>query len=153
MWKPVFFLLLAGLPLASLPVSAAPSPADTLKEKKAIAQTQHELMVMLIQKGEYSRIPDELQKVLDLNFSGPYEKYVTDEILILSNLLSRKKQPEMCLKVLDMGLANLKETGSRARLYKEKGAIYKLMNQPDKALEMFQKGLELEKASGGKSSG
>jgi len=114
------------------------------QDKKAIARSQHDMMSLLIEKGEYDRIPDELQKILDLNFQGKYEKYVTDEIIILSAQLSRKKQYKLCHKLVNMGLNILKEKDSLARLYKEKGALYKLTGELDKALEMFKKSVAME---------
>lgn len=112
-------------------------------EKKAIARSQHEMLMLLIEKGEYQRVPEELQIILDLRFEGKYEKYVTDEIVILSTQLSQKQQYELCHRILDMGLGVLQEKESLARLYKEKGAVYKLTGDSEKALEMFKKSVEL----------
>jgi hypothetical protein len=88
-------------------------------------------------------VPEELKTILDLKFEGKYEKFVTDEIVILSTQLSQKKQYDLCHTILDMGLKALREKDSLARLYKEKGAVYKLTGQSDKALEMFKKSVEL----------
>ncbi|MBN2430386.1 MAG: hypothetical protein JXQ27_02875 [Acidobacteria bacterium] len=112
-------------------------------EKKAIAGSQHEMLMLLIEKGEYEQVPEELRIILELKFEGKYEKYVTDEIVILSTQLSQKQQYELCHQILDMGLAALQEKESLARLYKEKGAVYKLTGDSEKALEMFKKSVEL----------
>jgi hypothetical protein len=117
---------------------------QTMEEKQSIARSQHDLMMLLIEKGDYEKIPDELTVILRLGLSGKYEKHVTDEIIILSTQLSSKNQFNICQQILDMGLETLKEKFSHARLYKEKGAVYKLAGDSDKALEMFKKSVELE---------
>ncbi len=104
--------------------------------------------MLLIDQGHYDKVPPELQKILDLKFTGKHEKYVVDEILILSELLSQKKQHKLALQLADMGLSALREKENQARLYKGKGFIYKQMGLPDKAMEMFEKGRALEVPGG-----
>ncbi len=123
-------------------------PDQTLEDKKSIAVSQHELLVLLIDKGQYDKVQPELQKILDLKFTDKHEKYVVDEILILSELLSKKNQHKLALQLADMGLGSLREKESQARLFKEKGFIYKQMGLSDKAMEMFEKGKALEVPSG-----
>jgi tetratricopeptide (TPR) repeat protein len=121
------------------------APADrTLEEKKAIAMTQHDLLVLLIDKGQFDQVQTEFQKILDLKFADKQEKYVVDEILILSEMLFKKGQSKLALQLADMGLGALREKESRARLFKEKGFIYKQLGQAEKAMEMFEKGRALE---------
>ena len=144
-------LLVSGLALCAVLQAQGP-PAKTMEEKKSIAQSQHEVLALLIDKGEYGKVPGGLQKILDLNFTGKYEQSVVDEILILSDLLTKKSQLNVALKLVEMGQAGLKEKESHARLYKEQGFLYKLLGQPEKALEMFEKGRALEAGSSGKPS-
>jgi len=144
-----FCLLIAitGFALVASLLGVEP-PDQTLEDKKSIAVSQHELLVLLIDKGQYDKVQPELQKILDLKFTDKHEKYVVDEILILSELLSKKNQHKLALQLADMGLGSLREKDSQARLYKEKGFIYKQMGLSDKAMEMFEKGKALEVPSG-----
>jgi len=145
--KSCVLFVITSLVLAATFLGAEP-PDQTLDEKKSIAVSQHELLVLLIDQGHYDKVPPELQKILDLKFTGKHEKYVVDEILILSELLSQKKQHKLALQLADMGLSALREKENQARLYKEKGFIYKQMGLPDKAMEMFEKGRALEVPGG-----
>jgi tetratricopeptide (TPR) repeat protein len=120
------------------------------QDRMAIAQAQHDLMVLLIDKGEFDKVPAELQKVLDLNFKGKDEQRVVDEILILSELLVKKGQATLSLRLVDMGLGSVREKDGQVKLYKEKGFLFKTMGQPDKAMEMFEKVRTLESPAGGK---
>lgn len=109
-----------------------------------MARSQHEVLVLLVEKGRYDDVPAEFQKILDLHFEGRQEQLVVDEVLVISDLLARRGKQTVALKVADMALSALREKVSRARLFKEKGFIYKQMGQDDKAMAMFEKGRELE---------
>ena len=121
--------------------------AEAAADRMAIAQAQHDMLVLLIDKGEYDKVPAEFQKILDLRFTGADEQKVVSEVLILSDLLVKKSQAKVSLRLVDMGLGSLKEKDSLVKLYKEKGFLYKTMGQPEKAMEMFEKVKALE-ASG-----
>lgn len=124
---------------------ALADPADKAPaDRMAIAQAQHDMMVLLIDKGEYDKVPPALQKILDLRFTGADELKVVSEILILSDLLVKKDQAKVSLRLVDMGLGALKEKDSLIKLYKEKGFLFKTLGQPDKAMEMFEKVKDLE---------
>ncbi len=141
----IFAALLLCLALGG---RALADPTDkAAADRMAIAQAQHDMMVLLIDKGEYDKVPPALQKILDLHFAGADEQKVVSEILILSDLLVKKDQAKVSLRLVDMGLGTLKEKDSLAKLYKEKGFLYKTLGQPDKAMEMFEKVKDLE-ASG-----
>lgn len=145
--KSCLLILITGLTLVTT-LLGVDSPDQALEDKKAIAVSQHELLVLLIDKGQYDKLQPELQKILDLKFTDKHEKYVVDEILILSELLSKKNQHKLALQLADMGLGSLREKESQARLFKEKGFIYKQLGLPDKAMEMFEKGKALEVPGG-----
>jgi hypothetical protein len=142
-----FMIIAAGLLCLAIGGSASAAAADkAAADRMAIAQAQHDLMALLIDKGEYDKVPPALQKILDLRFAGADEPKVVSEILILSDLLVKKGQPKVSMRLVDMGLGALKEKDSLVKLYKEKGFLYKTMGQPDKAMEMFEKVKDLEAA-------
>ena len=146
-----YIIIAAGLLCLAIGGSASAEAADkAAADRMAIAQAQHDMMVLLIDKGEYDKVPAELQKILDLHFTGADEQKVVSEILILSDLLVKKDQPKVSLRLVDMGLGALKEKDSLVKLYKEKGFLYKTMNQPDKAMEMFEKVKAIEAAGASK---
>jgi len=139
-----YMILLAVLLCLAIGGSAS---AEAAADRMAIAQAQHDMLVLLIDKGEYDKVPAEFQKILDLRFTGADEQKVVSEVLILSDLLVKKSQAKVSLRLVDMGLGSLKEKDSLVKLYKEKGFLYKTMGQPEKAMEMFEKVKALE-ASG-----
>jgi len=139
-----YMILLAVLLGMAIGGSAS---AEAAADRMAIAQAQHDMLVLLIDKGEYDKVPAEFQKILDLRFTGADEQKVVSEVLILSDLLVKKSQAKVSLRLVDMGLGSLKEKDSLVKLYKEKGFLYKTMGQPEKAMEMFEKVKALE-ASG-----
>lgn len=121
-------------------------PDTLLEEKKAVAQSLHENMLLMIERGESAKVPESFRKVLGLNFSGKYEKNVVDEAQILSERLCGKGHSDIALQVVDMALNTMREKDSRVRLLKEKGFIYKSVGQTEKAMEMFEKSKSLETA-------
>ena len=139
-----YMILLAVLLCLAIGGSAS---AEAAADRMAIAQAQHDMLVLLIDKGEYDKVPAEFQKILDLRFTDADEQKVVSEVLILSDLLVKKSQAKVSLRLVDMGLGSLKEKDSLVKLYKEKGFLYKTMGQPEKAMEMFEKVKALE-ASG-----
>ena len=142
MCQPPRFRLVALF--SALCFAVLPIVGDDLANRRAIAKSQHDLLVLLIEKGEYARVPGALQKILDLRFEGPQEKLVVDEILILSEMLMQRDQGQMCLRLVDMGLRVLRRKSSLARLFKEKGMIYNRLGQSDKAMEMLKRAVALE---------
>jgi hypothetical protein len=144
----MFAALLFGLALGGSAPAAAADKASA--DRMAIAQAQHDMLVLLIDQGEFDKVPPEFQKILDLRFTGADEPKVVSEILILSDLLVKKGQAKVSLRLVDMGLGSLKGKDSLVKLYKEKGFLYKTLGQPEKAMEMFEKVKGLE-ASGAPS--
>jgi hypothetical protein len=47
--------------------------------KLRYAAAQHEIITILINEGQYSRVPVEFQKILDLGFGGAQEELVVKE--------------------------------------------------------------------------
>lgn len=137
-------LLLLALSQATFMFPLPPAPSVSPGDRLAMARSQHEVLVLLVEKGRYDDVPAEFQKILDLHFEGRQEQLVVDEVLVISDLLARRGKQTVALKVADMALSALREKVSRARLFKEKGFIYKQMGQDDKAMAMFEKGRELE---------
>lgn len=144
-------LLTLPLLLALTAGPAGLAQEKSLEEKQSIAKSQHEMLLLFIEKGEFGKVLPGFQKILDLHFTGKLEKHVVDQIQILSDLLTKKNQAALALKIVDAGLSALKEKESLVRLYKEKGFLFKQMGETEQAMQMFEKGRLLEAEIGGKS--
>lgn len=133
---------LSGLALAQ---EAGPDPATT--RLLSIAETQHEIIQLLIQKGDYARAIKEFQVILSLDLPSRYEEAVFDETAIVTRKLYERGQREGAYSVLDMGLQSVQGIEFRARLLNIKAGLLKKDGRINEALETYREEVELRKRS------
>lgn len=120
------------------------SKGQDWKEKLAFAESQHNIIITLIDEGKYGEVMPELRKIVDLKFPEKYEERLTREFCMVSDKLRHKDQDSLAHEVLDEGLRSVTVKGNKARLYKEKGYLYKKQGDKAKAIEMFREASKLE---------
>jgi tetratricopeptide (TPR) repeat protein len=141
----LLFLLVGGL--APLLPSVAPQSdsRDSLSQKKSMAETQHEIVMLLLEKKEFEKAGMEANKIFDMAWPESQEPLLLKELLILSDQFLRQGQPQIGLQLIEKNSKRFKNNSSQIEILKAEGYLYKSLRQNDKALECFQKAQDLER--------
>ena len=118
-----------------------------LLKKLNVASTEHDIIQLMLKKGEYDKIPAEIDNILDLKLPIRFEKAVLKEILIVSNELHKKGKNEIAILIIDKGLKYCKLNENRIILLKVKAAFLKSMGNLEEAIRVFKEAVRLEKDS------
>jgi hypothetical protein len=139
----LFLLLGSSSPIL---LSAAPQPdlKDLLSKTKSMAETQHEIVMLLLKKKEYEKAAMEANKIFDMPWPENQEPLLLKELRILTDQFARQGQPLLGLQIIERNFKYFKTTSSQAEILKDQGYLHKSLNQNDKALEFFRKAQELE---------
>jgi tetratricopeptide (TPR) repeat protein len=124
-----------------------PTQADTasLKKMRSIAEAQHEIVMLLLSKKEFSKAAQEASKIFDMKWPVEEEPVLLKELIRFSDQFRIQNQSAMGIQLLENNQKAFKTTSSRATIWKEKGYLYKNLNQMDKAIECFREAQRLEK--------
>jgi len=140
-------LLLAAVPMGQPEDTESPGQA-TLKQL-SIAYSQHEIVQLLIQKGDYEKAIEEYKVILDLKLPGQYEDAVFKEIVIVTKKLYELGQKELAYTALMMGFGRLQTIELKARVLNVKASLLKKDGKLDKAIQTYKEEVTLrEKALG-----
>ncbi len=131
-------------PIPALPLCDLQGESPAASKIRSMAANQHEIVMLLIQKKEFDQAAIEACKIFDMNWPSNMESVLLTELQILSKKFKDEGQPAVALRVLDSNMKAFKLTSSEIWIWKEKGYLYKSMNQNDKALECFRKAQRLE---------
>jgi tetratricopeptide (TPR) repeat protein len=136
-------VLIAGcIPLALLR-GQSDSPA-ALDKTKSIAETQHEIVILLIRQKDFQKALAEANKIFEMKWPDDQEPVLLKALLYISGEFVRQGQAAFGLQAIDGKAKYFKKPSSQVAIWKEKGYLYKSMNQNDKAIECFRKAQELE---------
>jgi len=122
------------------------SEDESLKKMRSIAETQHEVVMLLLRKKEFSKAAEEASKIFNLEWPVEEEPVLLKELRLLSDQFRHEDQAALGIQLLENNMKAFKTNPSRAEIWKEKGYLYKTLNQTDKALECFREAQKLEKS-------
>ena len=134
-------LMLAGFFPAFSCQLDSPVALDRTKSKAA---TQHEIVMLLIQKGEYEKALIEANKIFNMSWPDDQEPLLLKELLNVTGQFLKHRQASLGLELIDKNSKCFKTRSSQIAILKEQGYLYKSLNQTDKALEFFEKARKLE---------
>ncbi len=137
------FLILCLLPNPSLCGDQMDSTVE-LGRTRSVAETQHEIVMLLIKKKEYEKAATEAHKIFEMKWPQNQEPLLLHELLLISGQFLRRGQAPLGLQFIDSNSKCFKTTPSRIAILKERGYLYKSMNQDDKAYDCFRKAMALE---------
>jgi len=150
-FHPRLFLFAAALTFLTLPFilagpefQAGSQPAE-LGKMRSIAESQHEIVMSLIRKKEFSQALSEANKIFQLNWPPNQEAPLRKDLLYFADQFLHGGQAAIGLQLLETNLKAFKNNASRAAILKEKGYLHKNMGQEDKAIECFREAQRLEK--------
>lgn len=124
--------------LAMGPVLLAEPGTETREGALRFAATQHEIIAILIEEGQFDRVLPEFQKILDLGFTGELEQLVVKEVWVVVNELSGANQFELGHQVVSSALRQLSEDESRFQLLMLKGKLYKQQGLVQEAVRTYR---------------
>lgn len=130
------FLLSAGM----LPVLSR----DDLGRTRSLAETQHEIVMLLIKQKEYRKAVSEADKIFSMDWPEDQEPLLLSELRLLSDQFLRQGQASFSLQLLERNAKYFRTPASRIAILKEKGYIHKCIGQDDKAMEYFKEAMRLE---------
>ncbi len=137
-------LLIAGV-AAAIPVYGTQTGSPgTLDKTKSMAGTQHEIVVLLLKQKDFQKAFAEANKIFEMKWPEDQEPLLLKELLFLSGQFMREGQAPLGLQFVERNSKMFKSTPSQIEIFRERGYLYKNMNQNDKAIDCFRKAQELE---------
>src|SRR5688572_10402613 len=146
----VLFMLNPGRALSyesqAAPAPSAGSPSQLeLNRQMTIAEAQHEIARIQINKGQYDRVVPEMKKIFELNLPEKFEQAVAESASMIAGMLVEKQQFAIAHDLLDEALKRMKVNENKAALFMIQGYAFKSEGKLEKALESLEKAVELER--------
>jgi tetratricopeptide (TPR) repeat protein len=138
---PVLVLCIA----AAASLSQENPAAANLAKARSYAESQHEIVMILLQKKQFDQAVVEANKIFEMKWPADQEALLLKELRNISDNFVHAGQPAMAIRLLDDNTKSFKSNAVRAAIWKEKGYIYKSMKENDKALECFREAQRLDK--------
>ncbi|MFQ5741310.1 MAG: hypothetical protein ACE5JX_20115 [Acidobacteriota bacterium] len=105
-------------PEARTPTAAENRPALNF------AASQHEIILLLLEEGEFDTIPGEFSRILALGLSGEQEKLVTQSAWQIVERLRDLRQFSLGHEIVDEALATIRQPENKFSLLMLKAKIY-----------------------------
>ena len=125
---------------------AQPENDPALKQMLSIAESEHEIIKLLIRQGQFQRVLPEMKRILALDLPIKYEGAVAQSASLISEMLVEKSQFAIAHELLDESLKKMQLNENKAALWKIQAYVFKSEGNFDQALECLQKAIDLEKA-------
>lgn len=126
-------------------VAPASEPSQDVKQALSIAETEHEVIRLLIKQGQFDRVIPEMNKIFQLELPIRYEGYVAQSASLIAEMLVEKKQFSIAHQILDQALPKMKKRENQAALWKIQAFVFKSEGNNESALDCLQQAIELEK--------
>ncbi len=130
------------------------SPALSEQQLEQImvrANTQHSIVVALIEQGRFDMVLAEMRKIYELNLPDQEEDKIASSAMIVAVLLVDKKQMALAHKVLDEAFVRMDRNMDKATVLYVQARVYKEEGNLDKALEVLKQAQAYDKASSDKA--
>jgi tetratricopeptide (TPR) repeat protein len=124
---------------------AAPLAAQesSWERTRSVAETQHEIIMLLIEKKQFTQIPNAAEKIFQLDFPEDHENLFVREAQILTNALVHHQEFVTAHKVMDIAIKCAWNDKVKARIFREKAYLFKIEGNSEEALRYFEESLEL----------
>lgn len=118
------------------------------EDVRVIAEAQHEIVLLLIERREFDKVPAAAREIFKLPFPPEEEYRIVKEAELLTSALLNHNRTDIAHQILDDAIRCVKSPRGRARLHKEKAFVYRKEGKDEAAFKEFQKSVELEKQAG-----
>ena len=142
--------LLCAAPSGSTSAFWAQPPAgqqgqDSVEVLLSIAESQYEIVKLLIKRGNYDRVLPEMKKIYELNLPVRYEQAVAESASLVAHLLVENRQFALAHNVLKEALPRMKDGRNEASLLKIQAYVFKSEGRLQEALETLERAVAVEK--------
>lgn len=131
--------------VAALAIPYRPAPSQDLSRIRSVAEAQHEIVMLLILKKDFTKAAEEANKIFHMKWPDDQEPVLLKELLGFSDQFRHYGQPAIALQILESNEGIFKTSKSKAEIWKDKGYLLEAMGKHDKAIECFKKAVSLEK--------
>ncbi|UCF36645.1 MAG: hypothetical protein JSU96_17805 [Acidobacteriota bacterium] len=121
-------------------VAVAQRPMDE-QAKLRFAATQHEIISILIEEGEFDRVLPEFRKIVNLGLQD--ERLVVQEVGVVTNGLMVLDAFSTAHQIIDEFLPLAKERENQFTLLMIKGKVFKQEGRLKDAVKMYRQAQEL----------
>jgi tetratricopeptide (TPR) repeat protein len=140
------YALTSEMPSPSGQQASSAPLGDEVKQMLSIAESQHEIVILLIKQGQYQRVVPEMKKIFELNLPEKYEEAVAQSASLIAGMLVERQQFAVAHEVVNEALKRARLNENKAALFKVEGYVYKSEGNLEKALESLEKAVQLERA-------
>jgi len=116
-----------------------------LNKTRSVAESQHEIVMILIRKKEFDKAAEEANKIFKMKWPDDQEPVLLKELKGLADQFHLNQQSALAVRLLETNISIFKTVKSKAAIWKEKGYLLEKMGQHDKALDCFREAQRLEK--------
>jgi tetratricopeptide (TPR) repeat protein len=128
---------------AGLAVPRLPAQESDLNKTRRIAETQHDIVMILIKKKEFTKAAEEADKIFEMKWPESQEAALKKCLLDFSDLFRHDQHPEIALRLLDKHMNVFKSNKNRAEILMDKAYVLEGMGRHDEALECFREAKRL----------
>jgi tetratricopeptide (TPR) repeat protein len=119
-----------------------------LNKTRSVAESQHEIVMILIRKKEFDKAAEEANKIFQMKWPEDQEPVLLKELINFAGRFHKDKQSALAVHLLETNLSMFKTVKSKVAIWKEKGYLLEATGQHDKALDCFREAQHLEKTGG-----
>ncbi len=128
---------------AGLTVPRLPAQESDLGTTRRIAESQHDIVMILLKKKEYDKAAEEADKIFALKWPDNQETVLKKCLLDFSDRFRHAQHPEIALRLLDKHLGLFKSNKNRADILMDKAYVLEGMGRHDEAIECFREAQQL----------
>ena len=119
-------------------------PAE-LSKMRSYAESQHEIVVILIRKKQFNEALLEANKIFDLKWPQTQEAVLRKDLLYFAEQFLHCGQAALGIRLLETNVKTFRDNNHRAAILKEEGYLHKSLGEGDKALQCFREAQRLER--------
>jgi tetratricopeptide (TPR) repeat protein len=133
--------------LSSLFMFPVAEQGESWEQIRAVAETQHEIIMLLIDEGRFEEIPEAAEKIFELKFPENHQNLFVQEAQLLTDALVHKEEFKVAHQVLDIAIKCARTDKIKARIFREKAYLFKKEGKSEEALQYFEDSLALERGT------
>ncbi len=118
---------------------------DSVEVMLSIAESQYEIVKLLIKQGNYDRVLPEMRKIYELNLPVRYEQAVAESASLVAHLLVESRQFGLAHDVVKEALPLMKDGRNEASLLKIQAYVFKSEGKLQEALETLERAVAIER--------
>lgn len=129
----------------SLCAAQALMPQQAYEQVRLRAADQHEVVILLIKKGQFGQVLAETRKLLAIKVPSQFEAKLVDSAAVIADALHHKGQLDLAQQVLDEAANTVTLGKSKAECYRRKAFFFKKQGKEDLAIRFYKMAMDADK--------